>query len=177
MTRPFFHRERVSDLDTFDHHAAKAMAQLQARLREGHPVDIADIILHFTFDDATSFLFNHDLHCLDAGLRYPHYVSNAFTEAFHAMQTACATRNRYGRHLPLTEFWANKLDGPVRRFLDPILREAGTKKQAADRKIPRANYLLNMNEQDHSILGDEIMNITAAGRDTVRTRSTSDTRC
>ncbi|KAJ7807645.1 cytochrome P450 [Mycena leptocephala] len=191
MTRPF-HCER-----------------LKARLRLGHPVDIADIILRFTLDDATSFLFNHDLHCLDAGLRYPHYVcdtasravgahpSNAFAEASHAVQTLCATRNRYGRHWPLTEFWANKLDGPmgvVRAFLDPILREAVAKKQAADRERlamgvdggeERKNamgdrevqegetlldHLVNLT-QDHSILRDEIMNITAAGRDTVRTLS------
>jgi hypothetical protein len=93
---------------------------------------------------STSFLFNHDLHCLDAGRPYPHYVSdtaaypsNAFAEAFHAVKTACATRNRCGRHWPLTEFGANKLDGPmgvVRGFLDPILREAVAKKQAADRE-------------------------------------------
>jgi hypothetical protein len=76
MTRPFFHRERVSDFDTFDHHAATAMAQLKARLRSGHPLDVADLILRFTLDNATSFLFNHDLHCLDAGLRYSHYVSD-----------------------------------------------------------------------------------------------------
>jgi hypothetical protein len=39
MTRPFFHRERISDFDLFDHHAENAIAQFKARLREGYAAD------------------------------------------------------------------------------------------------------------------------------------------
>jgi hypothetical protein len=39
MTRPFFHRERISDFDLFDHHAANAITQFKARLREGCAAD------------------------------------------------------------------------------------------------------------------------------------------
>lgn len=75
------------------------MAQLKARLRSGHPLDIADIILHFTLDDTTSFLFNHDLHCLDAGLPYPHYVSDTAARTLPTPSrrppTRCRLRVRY----------------------------------------------------------------------------------
>jgi hypothetical protein len=40
MTRPFFNKERVSDFEIFGRHADDAIRQLQARLREGHPVDV-----------------------------------------------------------------------------------------------------------------------------------------
>ncbi|KAJ7829260.1 cytochrome P450 [Mycena leptocephala] len=164
-------------------HLQKRWRSTNPACARAHPVDVADIILRFTLDDTTSVLFNHDLHCLDAGLRYPHYVSD----------TAC-TRPTPSLRPPTR--CRPRLDGPmgvVRAFLDPILREAFAKKRAACRdrlamdvaggeekknemgesgggcpstfEILGANHLLNMNEQDHSILGDEIMNITAARRE------------
>ncbi|KAJ7110830.1 cytochrome P450 [Mycena crocata] len=198
MTRPFFHRERVSDFDTFDQHAEKAMGAITARLREGHPLDIADVILRYTLDDATSFLFHHDLHSLSAGLPYPYYVSdsiahataehpsNIFCEAFHEVQSVSASRNRFGEHWPLAEFWENKLDKPlgiVRAFLDPILKDAienrremekagmgeEKKNDVGDREVQEGESLLDhlvTYTQDQNILRDEIMNVTAAGRDT-----------
>ncbi|KAJ7446310.1 cytochrome P450 [Mycena latifolia] len=168
MTRPFFHRERVSDFDTFDLHAEKAMEQITARLREGHPVDIEDVILRYTLDDATSFLI------ATATAAHP---SNVFAEASHETQSASATRNRYGEHWPLTEFWVDKLDAPmkvVRGFLNPILREAVAKKQRGeeemgDLEVQEGESLLDhlvTCTEDHTIPRDEILNITAAGRDT-----------
>ncbi|KAJ7848073.1 cytochrome P450 [Mycena leptocephala] len=173
MTRPFFHREHISDCDTFDQHAAKAMAQLKTHLLSGHPVDIADIILRFTLDNTTSFIFNHDLHCLDTGLRYPHYVSdtaaravgvhlsNAFAEAFHAVQTASM------------DPWARaQVPGP-----DSAGGAGGEEKknEMRNREVQGGDPA---GRSDHSILRDEIMNITAADRRLdhfciVRTRRTS----
>lgn len=97
-----------------------------------------------------------------------------------------ALRNRFGEHWPLTEFWVDKLEKPmnvVRGFLDPILKEAVAKKRAmapgtqekektndlGDRQVEEGesllDHLVNYTD-DHAILCDEILNITAAGRDT-----------
>ncbi|KAJ7182427.1 cytochrome P450 [Mycena crocata] len=199
MTRPFFHRERISDFDLFDLHAENAITQLKARLREGHPADFQDMVSRFTLDAATSFLFAQDVQSLSAGLPYPHYVtddaaktahathpSNVFAAAFQQAQLIVALRNRFGEHWPLAEFWVDKLEAPmrvVRDFLDPILREAVAKKKAmdalgggvekrndvGDREVQEGEslleHLVNYTD-DYTILRDEILNISVAGRDT-----------
>ncbi|KAF8191931.1 cytochrome P450 [Mycena galopus ATCC 62051] len=199
MTRPFFHRERISDFDLFDHHAANAVAQFKARLREGYAADFQDMVGRFTMDTATSFLFGKDMRSLDAGLPYPynapdekllglaaHPASAAFATAFQDAQMTTALRTRLGAHWPLAEFWLarDKLKEPlviVRGVLDPILRDAVAKKRAAvrsggqktdetgDRDVQEGEtmleHLVNYTD-DHTILRDEILNITTAGRDT-----------
>ena len=40
MTRPFFHKERLSHFEIFDRNADDAIHQLKERLKEGHPVDV-----------------------------------------------------------------------------------------------------------------------------------------
>ncbi|KAF7362664.1 Cytochrome P450 [Mycena venus] len=202
MTRPFFHRERISDFDLFDHNAANAIAQFKKRLREGYAADFQDMVARFTMDTATSFLFGQDVHSLDAGLPYPYNVpadivtmpaahpASAFATAFQDAQMATALRSRLGEHWRLLEFWTDKLEAPisvVRGFLDPILKEAVAKKRAkdaveggqrkekgpmnelGDRQVEEGesmlDHLINYTD-DQTILRDEILNITAAGRDT-----------
>lgn len=192
MTRPFFHRERISDFDLFDRHADNAIGQFRARLREGHPADFQDMVARFTLDAATEFLFNHDLRSLSEGLPYPHAIAEGtvagggvFAAAFQQAQSVTAMRHRYGVHWPLKEFWVDNLAEPmgvVRGVLDPILRAAVAKKRAADarggaekknelgeREVQEGETLLDhlVNyTQDHTILRDEILNIIVAGRDT-----------
>ncbi|KAJ7327912.1 cytochrome P450 [Mycena albidolilacea] len=198
MTRPFFHRERISDFDLFDHHAANAITQFKARLREGCAADFQDMVARFTMDSASSFLFGKNVRSLDAGLPYPHnaapkttnapaamtHPSSMFASAFQEAQTVTALRTRLGEHWPLAEFWVDKLEKPmsiVRGFLDPILEEAVAKKRAmapqegektnelGDRQVQEGetllDHLVNYTD-DPTILRDEILNITAAGRDT-----------
>ncbi|KAJ6461725.1 cytochrome P450 [Mycena sanguinolenta] len=194
MTRPFFHRERISDFDLFDHHATKAIAQFKARLREGYAADFQDMIARFTMDTSSAFLFGKDVRSLDAGLPYPYNVttdaanvpaahpSSVFATAFQEAQTITSLRSRFGQHWPLREFWVDELEKPmhiVREFLDPILQEAVAKKRAmgqamedkesGDRQVQEGesllDHLVNYTD-DHTILRDELLNLTAAGRDT-----------
>ncbi|CAK5262403.1 unnamed protein product [Mycena citricolor] len=215
MTRPFFHRERISDFELFDHHAENAIGQFKARLREGHPADFQvmlplhwartrtasgltpaqDMVSRFTMDAATTFLFGTNVNTLEAGLPYPFYApaaepaaagkshpSSAFAAAFQQAQIIASARNRLGEHWPLQEFWVDTMEEPmsvVRAYLDPILREAIEKKRRSgsfekadvngDREVQEGEtlleHLVNYTE-DHTILRDEILNITTAGRDT-----------
>ncbi|KAK6971681.1 cytochrome P450 [Favolaschia claudopus] len=212
MTRPFFHRERISDFDNFDSHATNAIAQFKARLREGCAADFQDMVARFTMDTASSFLFGKDVRSLDAGLPYPHnfsppfssestfsssntiqttHASTEFANAFQSAQTITALRTRLNTHWPLAEFWKDDLIEPmrvVRGFLDPILREAVEKNRGKvgsgeggvkgkekdvnaveDRQVLEGETLLDHlvdYTEDPIILRDEILNITAAGRDT-----------
>ncbi|KAF7325137.1 Cytochrome P450 [Mycena kentingensis (nom. inval.)] len=158
MTRPFFHRERITDFDLFDHHAENAIKRAKERLREGIPIDFQDMVSRFTMDAASSFLFGHDVRSLDAGLPYPgpHYTttpievvtssgasvetetasSDAFSLAFQTAQTVIGLRNRFGDAWPLgrDDFWGDRMTAPmklVRAFLDPILRD-GVRRAASD---------------------------------------------
>ncbi|KAJ6483937.1 cytochrome P450 [Mycena sanguinolenta] len=199
MTRPFFHRERISDFDLFDHHAASAISQLKARLRQGYAVDFQDMVSRFTMDTATSFLFGKDMRTIDAGLPYPYnapadqqarvsatHPTSDFATAFQDAQMITAERNRLGNHWPLGELFStnDRVKKPmnvVRMVLDPILKEAVAKKRAAgsgtlgktdeggDRHVEEGEtmleHLVNYTD-DPTILRDEVLNVTLAGRDT-----------
>ncbi|KAJ7512111.1 cytochrome P450 [Mycena galericulata] len=196
MTRPFFKRDRVSDFELFDRHSHEAIAHVKQRLREGYPIDFQDMISRFALDSSGEFLFGHDAHTLGAGLPYPFYVPQAatsesastrFAAALNRAQLVSAQRGMFGAAWPLLlEFWGNRLTAPmgvIRTFLDPILSEAVAKKRASgsetvfdvkptittEREVQEGEtlveHLLNYTE-DRTILRDEILNISVAGRDT-----------
>ncbi|KAJ6563483.1 cytochrome P450 [Mycena sp. CBHHK59/15] len=179
-----FHCQMARHL--FDRYAENAINQFKARLQEGYPADFQDMVSRFTMDAATSFLFNQDAHSLSAGLPYPFYATekstqsaaaahpaNVFSIAFSEAQSITAMRNRFGDHWPLIEFWKDKLVqhmDVVRKFLDPILTEAVAKKRgsrAGSNDSEKEDDLAEREvQEDHTILRDEILNISVAGRDT-----------
>ncbi|KAJ6461237.1 cytochrome P450 [Mycena vitilis] len=195
MTRPFFKRDRISDFELFDRHSCDAVLAIKTRLREGHPFDFQDMISRFAMDTSGEFLFGHNAHTLDAGLPYPAYVSvpavstananasNTFSDALNLAQRVSMQRGKFGGAWPLTEFWHNQLNAPVaivRGFLDPILDNVLDSQRTAvaekvvpgtlvDREVQEgetlAEHLLNYT-QDRTVLRDEILNISVAGRDT-----------
>ena len=73
MTRPFFSKDRISHFETFDGHAADAIKQVKARMKQGYAVDvqvsvktthrqlfltvIQDVVSRFTLDSATESFF------------------------------------------------------------------------------------------------------------------------
>ncbi|KAF8665619.1 hypothetical protein AX16_000075 [Volvariella volvacea WC 439] len=139
MTRPFFSKDRISHFDIFDRHAMDALSQLSARLKEGYPVDIQDLVSRFTMDSATEFLFGKDVKSLSAGLVYPHYAPSSlrlasqdhpatiFTQAFQQAQDYSAVRGRWGKHWPLPEFFQDAVKSKmqaVEDYIEPILADA-----------------------------------------------------
>ncbi|KAL1743862.1 cytochrome P450 [Schizophyllum fasciatum] len=153
MTRPFFTRDRISHFALFDRHAEEAIAHIKQRLREGHPVDFADLFSKFTMDSATEFLFGMNVHSLSSGLPYPHYVgnppptydavknpkaaaANAFSEAFQDCLFAVAQREFVGSSWPLREIWEDKTTKPMRvvnSFIEPIVDAAIKREQERQR--------------------------------------------
>lgn len=147
--------------------ADDALTQLKARLREGFPVDVQDLASRFTLDSATEFLFGQNVRSLSAGLPYPHYdprsndpafknhPANLFAVAFGEAQSNVALRSRYGINWPLAEPWVDKTAKQmkvVKRFIEPILKEAVERKKAtgdiekntaADREVKEGETLLD----------------------------------
>jgi hypothetical protein len=58
MTRPFFIRERVSDVGLFDQLTDIALAKLKERFAQpgSPPVDVQDLVSRFTMDITTEFV-------------------------------------------------------------------------------------------------------------------------
>ena len=54
LLRPHFHKERVSDLDCFEHHVTTLLDLLP---KDGSTVDMKSWLFRFTLDAATDFLF------------------------------------------------------------------------------------------------------------------------
>ncbi|KAL1680385.1 cytochrome P450 [Schizophyllum commune] len=156
MTRPFFTRDRISHFALFDRHAEEAIALVKQRLREGHPVDFADLFSKFTMDSATEFLFGMNVHSLSGGLAYPYYVenppptfdaakhpeaaaANAFAEAFQNCLFAVARREFVGSMWPLGEIWQDNTTKPmkvVNSYIEPIVHAAIEREE--ERKKARA---------------------------------------
>jgi hypothetical protein len=151
MTRPFFSRDRISDFDTFERHADKALSILKSRFAQGVAVDIQDLAGRFTLDSATEFLFGKDIRSLDGQIPYPYNVTlpesstkdsgtgavdhERFIKAFNAAQIKSASRMRWGTHWPLTAFWKDPVNDHmqvVKAVLNPILADALRKKTESE---------------------------------------------
>jgi len=106
-----------------------------------------DLMLRFTLDAASEFLFGSCVHSLSAGLPYPHNVAlssafadtnhaasaNAFAKALLEAEVALADRERTGWIWPLVEIWEDKARQPMQivdGYIEPIIREALTKQKA-----------------------------------------------
>ncbi|KAJ7155172.1 cytochrome P450 [Mycena filopes] len=112
-------------------------------------------------------------------------ASTQFAAALTEAQLVSMQRGTFGGAWPLREFWKDRLTAPlrvIRTFLDPILDEAVARRRSAgggaekvgkleggEREVQEGEtlieHLLNYTE-DPTILRDEILNISVAGRDT-----------
>ncbi|KAK6984008.1 cytochrome P450 [Favolaschia claudopus] len=117
--------------------------------------------------------------------------SNTFGHALDLAQHISIERGAAGALWPLTEIWRDRIAEPMRvvhEFLDPILSEAVSrragaaadsdaekfgdedgKKEIKDRQVQEGETLVDHllhYTQDRTILRDEILNISMAGRDT-----------
>jgi cytochrome P450 len=195
ITRPYFHRDRISDFALFAKHGDNAISQIKARMHEGFPVDFQDVMSRFTLDTATAFLLGSCVDSLSAGLPYPvsetdgstttnvRHHSDAFARAFSSAQHKMSARAWTGPSWQLFEIFgdATKSDNEiVDEFIGPILKGALAKKQnneKSDIKLnPEEDTMLNSllsQTDDYKLLRDETVNILIAARDTTASLLTS----
>ncbi|KAG8715315.1 hypothetical protein FRC09_016709 [Ceratobasidium sp. 395] len=186
MTRPYFHRERVTHVELFAQHSDLAISRLLSRLSEpkSPAVDIQDLVGRFTLDSATEFLFGNSTRSLNAPLPYPHEPladgSTTFAAAFNRAQEQLMLRFGLAKLWPLFEIWEDKTDksmGVINAFTDPILEERLRMKRdgrlkVKDSKVPGdeegdtlLDHLVEFSD-DEKVIKDELLNILIAGRDT-----------
>ncbi|KAF7352323.1 hypothetical protein MVEN_01196000 [Mycena venus] len=189
MSRPFFHRERISDFETFDSHTRDALAHMKKRLAEGYPIDIQDCVSRFTLDSATEFLFGKSVDSMSAGLVYPessplasspafvNHPSNTYVRAFTYGQLLMTKRGVFSTKWPLLEMWKDRVK-PHREtadtYIEPILDAALERKKAKERDLEDgkrdegATFLSHLVEatDNKEVIKDSIFNILVAGRDT-----------
>ncbi|KAF8590882.1 cytochrome P450 [Ramaria rubella] len=194
MTRPFFARDRVTDFETFNHHADIVVSRLRERFAQGEAVDFQVRRNNkYTMDSATEFLFGSCVHSLAAQLPYAHdssrkeavstpHSSDKFATAFSQAQHQIALRARLTKVWPLAEFWKDKTKDSMKiiyEYIDPILHDALDKKKAVaeknvslsaevlvnDRSATLLDHLVDQTT-DPIIIRDETLNIMIAGRDT-----------
>ncbi|CAK5281882.1 unnamed protein product [Mycena citricolor] len=141
MTRPFFSRDRVQDMDIFERHTERTIGLIKTRMAEGHAIDFQDLISRLTMDAATEFLFGSCVDSLSCSLAYPHNVfspstqptqsADDFTAAYNQAMLQIAFRQRVGWVWPLFEILGDKTVKPMKvvdRFIDPLIEAALAKK-------------------------------------------------
>lgn len=131
MSRPYFHRERVTHVDLFAQHSDIAISRMLARLAEpkSPAVDFQDLVGRFTLDSGTEFLFGSSTHSLDAPLPYPHQppvdASATFAAAFGSAQELLMRRFGLGFFWPWFEIFKDKTEPSMKvinAFTNPILQ-------------------------------------------------------
>ncbi|KAJ7703527.1 cytochrome P450 [Mycena rosella] len=182
----------ICNLELFDRHSMEGIAHIKKRLQEGYPID-----------------FQVHPSPYPGGHRHRHRTRRLPS----LRQLVAFERFPFGASWPLSEFWHDKIQGPmsvIRAFLGPILGEAVARRRehgserhlhikegtAQNREVQEGetlvDHLLSYTEgtyariphrrliyihlrfccADRTMLRDEILNISVAGRDTVRPRKT-----
>lgn len=137
--RPFFARERISDFQILDKHAAITTKLLSRISASGLPCDAQDLYARFTLDSASEFLFGNNLATLSGKLPEAGKTQmgpkgsatddafGSFAQAFEEAQCVITQRARMGYFWPAVEFGRNRLHEAAtvtKRFLDPIVTRA-----------------------------------------------------
>ncbi|KAL0954537.1 hypothetical protein HGRIS_003503 [Hohenbuehelia grisea] len=187
VTRPFFVRDRISDMDIMDRQSEKFL-QVLADANTSYPAfDIQDLFLRFTMDVACEFLFGITAGSLDSPLPIAGRATlghkgsatdddfGTFTQAFEAVQVIQSARFLIGDSWPLFELFSDKSLGMVttiqswsRPNIERAIREA---KDAREAGVPRNRAPTLLDHLIESIAEPddvqfELLNVLMAARDT-----------
>ncbi|RXW17453.1 hypothetical protein EST38_g8392 [Candolleomyces aberdarensis] len=144
MARPFFSRDRVTDLELFDRHIQSAISLMRQRMSAGYAIDFQDLMQRITVDSASEFLFGTSVDSLRITVEnlpqpYDHpdyhssieafsfHPSNRISEAFLRAQMVAAQRDKAGWVWPLLEIFGDRAKKEmklVNEFIDPIVETA-----------------------------------------------------
>ncbi|KAF7374917.1 Cytochrome P450 monooxygenase [Mycena sanguinolenta] len=172
MTRPFFNRDRISNLEIFSRNCEIALSVLKSS--EGVAVDYQDIAFRFTLDTAAEFLFG-----VSVGSLRDDDAAQSFGPAIASLQHQLAQRSRTAPLWPLFEIKGN-ISKKIRAFVKPIIKAALERKETTEGSSAESETLLDeliSQTTDPTLIMDQTMNVLFAGRDTTAATITFLTYC
>lgn len=176
LLRPNFNRDQIADLEAIETHVQDLFALLPA---DGiTPVDLKDLLLRFTMDSATEFLFGQSVHSLRRnGNRDGDSLEAQFEMAFTAAQAECMKFIGMGPLARFARVKSQKQVEIVHRYIDTFVDKAIAFRKEYDetgdsgpvgKEKPKYLFLqeLAKHTTDRARLRSELLNILMAGRDT-----------
>ncbi|KAL8755506.1 MAG: hypothetical protein Q9199_003586 [Rusavskia elegans] len=167
--RPSFARSQVGDLTTLEAHVKNLIDAIPT---DGSTVDLAELLLRFTADVTTDFIFGESI------LSLPHPVSfgRDLTDACRIGQLGAERRFRLGifaNLVPQSEFYraVGKVHTYMEAHVDKAIRRRRSEAQdVKSEKMDNGRYIF-LNElvkmsDDRLVLRDQLLGIFLAGRDT-----------
>ncbi|KAF4565700.1 cytochrome P450 family protein [Pleurotus pulmonarius] len=186
--RPFFARDRISDFEIFERCATQTLAIINNLSASSQPCEVQDLFSRFTLDAASEFLFGHNLGTLSGSLPIAgktamgpkgsatHDSWGSFAQAFEMAQQIVTTRARLGYFWPLFELFQDKTSphtAAIRRWLDPLVREALEQKTArspdgGQSPVGEKNFMQHLADstEDPVLIRDQLLSMLLASRDT-----------
>ncbi|KAJ7353576.1 cytochrome P450 monooxygenase [Mycena albidolilacea] len=172
MTRPFFSRDRISNLDIFSRHSEDALGIIRAS--QGVAFDYQDVVFRFTLDSAAEFLFGVRVDSLRGE------TTDLLGPALSRLQHAMAQRSRTAPIWPLFEMRKDKTTEDlklVHGFIGPIIEAALDKKKSGLKTNETLLDELVEVTDDPKLIMDQTLNVLFAGRDTTAATVTFLTYC
>ncbi|EKM50591.1 uncharacterized protein PHACADRAFT_263957 [Phanerochaete carnosa HHB-10118-sp] len=183
IARPWFAKDRLSDLNIFDQHTSTTLALISSFADERQAFDAQDLFARFTLDSASEFLFGKCLDTLHGTLPVagrakmgPKGTSiddecGSFAWAFEDVQVQVARRTRIGKPWPLFELFHDKTTesmAVVQKRLRPIVREALEKDTRGEYNDEESTFLSHLakSTDDPQDIASAVLNMLLAGRDT-----------
>ncbi|PHH65087.1 hypothetical protein CDD81_3485 [Ophiocordyceps australis] len=163
LIRPMFTKERIRDLEIFDHWAQRLISKMPA---QGQTVDMCDLFYRMTLDVTTDFLLGQNVGALD---NPNSEFSRAFTEV-QRMQMILTILHPFRWLVPQGKY--NKGIKTLERFMDPYiestLRLAPNELEKLSKSDKEFTFLHNIAlfSRDPKVIRDQIMAVLLAGRDT-----------
>lgn len=148
MGRPFFSKNRTSDVHIFERTSNVTLDLISSRSGKSQPIDVQDLIQRFTLDSASEFLFGTQLDTLSRPLTEPGKVKlgpkgsipidradefDVFTEAFERVAVLVTRRGAQGTTWPLMELFKDKTEEPIQIIMDwlePLVKHAVEKRDS-----------------------------------------------
>ncbi|PHH92122.1 hypothetical protein CDD83_8795 [Cordyceps sp. RAO-2017] len=163
LIRPMFTRERIRDLEIFDHWARRLIGKLPP---QGRTVDICDLFYRMTLDVTTDFLLGQDVGALDN-------PNGDFTRAFTEVQRKqmILTILHPFRWLIPQKSYSDGIK-VIERFMDPYIQSTLRLSPDELEKLSKSDkgftFLHNIAlfSRDPKVIRDQIMAVLLAGRDT-----------
>lgn len=165
LIRPQFIKDRVSDLQTFEHHVQNLLPLL-AGTHDGATVRFDDLLYRYTLDAITDFLLGHSVDSLKNG-------QAEFATAFATVQNIQAIIARAG---PMKDLVPKRkfhealavMNAFVGRYIDLALALPPQELQEKTKSDDGYTFLhaLAAYTRDRQVLRDQLVAVLLAGRDT-----------